>query len=224
MQKAKNCKELCAVKKDARREMLRLINNLHPEGRQTFREAAASLSGAAVQSDHVWALFEKRHAALYEGYVPPIISKHDRFIPDSGDPWDTLYNTAIGVLAFGLEPMGIHLKMDDGVSAHVDKFKVHFSGPLEEVRETEWQDREGIRSWERDEYSWWMLWLNVAATLLALQQGTVHIEANPRIGDPKAEHLPATEIKVHPFSVKRPRTLWRVTRIIAHAFFKSKGL
>lgn len=223
MQKANNCEELCAVRNDARREMLRLLNNLHPEGRQTFREAAASLSGAAVQSDHVWALFEKRHAALYEGDVPPIISKHVRFIPDSGDPWDALYNTALGVLAFGLEPVGIHLQMDDGVSAHVDKFKVRFSGLFEEVRETEWQDREGLRSWERDEYSWWMLWLNVAATLLVLQQGTVNIEANPRIGDPKAEHLPPTEIEVHPCSVKRPRSIWRVTHIIARAFRKIRG-
>lgn len=223
MKEIKNHEELCAVSKDAHQAMVRLLNNLHPEGRQTFRDAAASLSGVAVQSDHVWSLFEKRHTSPYERSVPPLISKHARFIPDAGDPWDALYNTALGVLAFGLEPVAIHLQMDDGVSAHVDKFKVQFASLFEEVRETEWQDREGLRSWERDEYSWWILWLNVAATLLVLQQGTVRIEANPRIGDPNVEHLLPTEIEVHPCSVKRPRSVWAVTHAIASAFRKIRG-
>lgn len=223
MVKENHDEELCAVSQDAHREMVRLLNNLHPDGRQTFRDATASLSGIAVQSDHVWSLFEKRHTTPYEERIAPVNSKHVRFLPDSGDPWDELYNTALGVLVLGLEPVALHLQMDDGVSAHVDKFKVHFEGLFEEIRETEWHDREGLRSWERDEYSWWMLWLNVAATLLVLQQGTVSIEANPRIGDPNAEHLLPHEIEVHPCSVKRPRSVWIVMYAIASAFQKLRN-
>lgn len=223
MKETNHCEELCAVRQDAHREMVRLLSNLHPEGRQIFRDAAASLSGVAVQSDHVWSLFEKRHTSPYEGIVPPVISSHTRFLPDSGDLWDALYNTALGVLAFGLEPVAIHLQMDDGVSVHIDKFKVRFADLFEEVRETEGQDREGLRSWERDEYSWWILWLNVAATLLVLQQGTVDIEANPRIGDPDVEHLLPTEIEVHPCSVTSPRSVRTVTHAIASAFRKIRG-
>lgn len=215
--------EVCAVREDAHREMERLLHILHPDGRQPFCDALSVLSGTAINSDLLWSLFTRKHQSPYKGLVPPITTGNYRFVPESDDPWDTLYNTAIGVLCFGLEPSGIQIKLPDGVSMHIDKLKVTCSDIFEDMHETEWKDRECLRSWERDEYAWWLLWLRAATSLLATNQGSVHIEANPRIGDPDAQHLAVAEIKVHPRPLRNLRTTRKVARVLSQAYRKFKG-